>query len=72
MDEDRKRKEPLLTRRELADFLKIGPETLRDLLAAGIVPPGIPVGARLRWDRAEVVAHLRSRVAKQQRNPVAA
>ncbi len=41
----------LVTRDEVATWLRIHPRDLRRLILAGEFPPGIQVGRRLRWDR---------------------
>ncbi len=54
--------EPLiLTRKEAAALLGIGPDTFRKLLAEGAVPPGFMIGRRMRWTRDALIAHLRNR-----------
>jgi excisionase family DNA binding protein len=49
--------EPLLSVRAAAKYLSISPRTLYRLVAAGELHP-VRVGARLRFDRADVRAYL--------------
>ncbi len=41
----------LVTRDEIATWLRIHPRDLRRLILAGEFPAGIQVGRRLRWER---------------------
>jgi predicted DNA-binding transcriptional regulator AlpA len=55
-----------LSRKELMKMLGgISYETLNKYIADGLVPPGVPFGARDRWDRDAVIERLQSRMKKQ-------
>lgn len=47
--------------KDLAQFLRVSPTTLRRMAQAGMLPPGIPVGGSVRYMPEEVINHLRQR-----------
>jgi len=47
--------------KDLAQFLRVSPTTLRRMAQAGMLPAGIPVGGSVRYMPEEVINHLRQR-----------
>ncbi len=50
--------EPMLTTKELADYLGVAPQAIHDLRTAGRGPRGIKVGRELRFRTSEIQAWL--------------
>jgi excisionase family DNA binding protein len=48
----------LLTARELAVILKVSVRTIRRWHELGEIPPGLRIGAQVRWRREEIEAFL--------------
>ena len=67
MDEQKKNAspvlEPLLTKNDLQQFLRVSSRTLVRLIEAGELPPPLKVGCRARW-RASRTGALRARVRR--------
>lgn len=54
---------PSMNRREACALLNVNPKRFKELIDAGVIPPGVGLGPRsLRWDRDELVATLRKHV----------
>jgi predicted site-specific integrase-resolvase len=47
--------------KDLAQFLRVSPTTLRRMAQAGMLPAGIPVGGSVRYMPEEVINYLRQR-----------
>ena len=56
----------LLNRREACAVLNCSFAKFKTMLEQGIIPPGVGGGPHsLRWDRDEIIAHLKKRVSDQ-------
>lgn len=52
-----------LSRRGTMQLLRVSERTFASMLAAGVIPAGIPCGKRVRWSRSAIIAHLNARTA---------
>jgi predicted DNA-binding transcriptional regulator AlpA len=60
------KREALLRKREVLRMLGLSNSTFYNRIKEGVIPPGVPIGPRLKgWPASEIDAYIQSCIAKR-------